>query len=109
MKASALCANLDVLAFDFSVDRVVERLQRVYRIAAAATPPKFVYLDMEEYRDLHLTVVAFRTVLDEPEFRSLPAGIALQAYLPDSYAVLDELCEWAAARRADGGAPARAS
>ncbi len=107
VKVSALCANLDVLAFDHSVARVVERLARVYRIAASATPPKLVYLDMEEYRDLHLTVVAFRTALDQPEFRSLPAGIALQAYLPDSYAVLDELCEWAAARRADGGAPAR--
>ena len=33
----------------------------VYRVAAAAAPPKFVYLDMEEYRDLHLTVAAFRT------------------------------------------------
>ncbi len=107
VKVSALCANLDVLAFHHSVDRVVERLQRVYRIAAQAALPKFVYLDMEEYRDLHLTVVAFRTVLDQPEFRSLPGGIALQAYLPDSYAVLDELCEWAAVRRADGGAPVR--
>lgn len=107
VKVSALCANLDVLAFDHSVQRVVERLQRVYRIAASATPPKLVYLDMEEYRDLHLTVVAFRTVLDQPEFRSLSGGIALQAYLPDSFAVLDELCEWAAARRAAGGAPAR--
>ncbi len=107
VKVSALCANLDVLAFDHSLARVVDRLQRVYRIAASATPPKLVYLDMEEYRDLHLTVAAFRTALDEPEFRSLPGGIALQAYLPDSYAVLDELCEWAAARRDIGGAPAR--
>ena len=41
---------------------------------------------MEEYRDLHLTVAAFRHVLDEPEFLTLTAGIALQAYLPDSHA-----------------------
>jgi RHH-type proline utilization regulon transcriptional repressor/proline dehydrogenase/delta 1-pyrroline-5-carboxylate dehydrogenase len=107
VKISALCANLDVLAFEHSLERIVERLRRVYRVAASFSPPKFVYLDMEEYRDLHLTVAAFRTVLDEPEFVSLSAGIALQAYLPDSYAVLDELCEWAAARRAAGGAPAR--
>jgi RHH-type proline utilization regulon transcriptional repressor/proline dehydrogenase/delta 1-pyrroline-5-carboxylate dehydrogenase len=107
VKASALCANLDVLAFDQSVDRIVDRLQRVYRVAAASQPAKFVYLDMEEYRDLHLTVVAFRTVLDQPEFRSLPAGIALQAYIPDSFAVLDELCEWASARRVAGGATTR--
>ncbi len=107
VKVSALCANLDVLAFDHSVARIVERLQRVYGVAAAASPPKFVYLDMEEYRDLHLTVVAFRTVLDRPDFRALPAGVALQAYVPDSFAVLDELCAWAAARRARGGPPTR--
>ena len=56
---------------------------------------------MEEYRDLALTVAAFRAVLDEPEFRALDAGIVLQAYLPDSHAALDELCDWAA-RRAGG-------
>ena len=67
-----------MLAFEHSVERVVERLQRVYRIAASATPPKLVYLDMEEYRDLHLTVTAFRTALDQPEYRLLPGGIALQ-------------------------------
>jgi RHH-type proline utilization regulon transcriptional repressor/proline dehydrogenase/delta 1-pyrroline-5-carboxylate dehydrogenase len=107
VKVSALCANLDVLAFDHSVARISERLRHVFRVALTAQPPKFVYLDMEEYRDLHLTVVAFRSVLDEPEFLALPAGIALQAYVPDSFAVLDELCEWAAARRAAGGAPVR--
>ena len=107
VKVSALCANLDVLAFEHSVARIAERLERVYRVAATASPSKFVYLDMEEYRDLHLTVVAFRTVLDHDEFIALSAGIALQAYVPDSYAVLDELCEWAADRRARGGAPVR--
>ena len=107
VKVSALCANLDVLAFDASVARIIEQLRLVYRIAGRTTPPKLVYLDMEEYRDLHVTVAAFRTVLDEPEFRSLTAGIALQAYLPDSHAVLDGLCDWAATRRANGGAPVR--
>ncbi len=103
VKISALCANLDVLAFDHSLARIEDKLRVVYRAAAAASAPTFVYLDMEEYRDLHLTVAAFRTVMDEPEFRALPAGIALQAYIPDSFPVLDELCEWAAQRRATGG------
>jgi RHH-type proline utilization regulon transcriptional repressor/proline dehydrogenase/delta 1-pyrroline-5-carboxylate dehydrogenase len=107
VKISALCANLDVLAWDDSLGRIVQRLRTVYRVAAATDPPTFVYLDMEEYRDLHLTVVAFRTVLDEPEFAALTGGIALQAYVPDSFAVLDELCEWARDRRARGGAPVR--
>jgi hypothetical protein len=46
--------------------------------------PKFINLDMEEYRDLELTVSAFRAVLDEAEFLPLSAGPALQAYVPDS-------------------------
>ena len=60
---------------------------------------------MEEYRDLDLTVTAFRQVLDEPEFLALRAGIVLQAYLPDSHRVQRALTEWAIARRRRGGAP----
>ena len=66
VKISALCAGLDVLAFDHEVDRIADRLRAVYDVAAAQAPPVFVNLDMEEYRDLHLTVAAFRRVLDEP-------------------------------------------
>ena len=104
VKISALCANLDVLAFEHSLERIADRLRSLYRVACETTPPKFVYLDMEEYRDLELTVAAFRRVLNEPEFLSLPAGLALQAYLPDSHGVLAELAAWAAVRRRRGGA-----
>jgi RHH-type transcriptional regulator, proline utilization regulon repressor / proline dehydrogenase / delta 1-pyrroline-5-carboxylate dehydrogenase len=103
VKVSALCANLDVLAFDHSVDRISECLRRVFRVAMEAKPPRFVNLDMEEYHDLHLTVDSFQRVLSEPEFHDLPAGIALQAYLPDSHAVLEVLCDFAAERRRSGG------
>ena len=104
VKISALAANLDVLAFEHSVDSAVGALRRILEVAATAAPPKLVSFDMEEYHDLHLTVAAFRTVLDEPQFRSLTAGIALQAYLPDSHAVLEDLCEWAGRRREIGRA-----
>ena len=87
VKISALCANLDVLAFEHEVERIAARLEVVYDVAAESQPPVFVNLDMEEYRDLHLTVAAFRHVLDEPRFTSLPAGIVLQAYLPDTHDV----------------------
>ena len=61
----------------------------LYRAAAAHTPAKFVNLDMEEYRDLHLTVAAFQhgRSTKTSSAASTP-GIVLQAYLPDSYAVL---------------------
>ena len=103
VKISAICSQLDVLAFDASVDRIVTRLRELYRAAMQSDPPKFVNLDMEEYRDLHLTIAAFKQALCEDEFIGLDAGIVLQAYLPDSYAALIDLCEWAAARRSAGG------
>jgi RHH-type proline utilization regulon transcriptional repressor/proline dehydrogenase/delta 1-pyrroline-5-carboxylate dehydrogenase len=91
IKASALVANLDVLDFDRSIERICEPLREIYRTALLKEPRGFVNLDMEEYRDLQLTVVAFTKVLDEPEFHHLEAGIVLQAYLPDSHAVLQHL------------------
>src|SRR5262245_8333942 len=60
---------------------------------------------MEAYTDLHLTVAAFTEVLDEPEFLTLSAGIVLQAYLPDAFAIQRELTTWAMARCTGGGMP----
>jgi RHH-type transcriptional regulator, proline utilization regulon repressor / proline dehydrogenase / delta 1-pyrroline-5-carboxylate dehydrogenase len=104
IKVSALVANLDVLDFDRSIERICEPLREIYRAALVKEPRGFVNLDMEEYRDLQLTVAAFIKVLDEPEFEHLEAGIVLQAYLPDSHAVLEQLGAWAAARCGSGGA-----
>ena len=95
LKISAICANLDVLAFDASVDRIATQLRTVYRAARRSVPPTFVNLDMEEYRDLGLTIAALTRVLDEDEFAAMDAGIVLQAYLPDAHAACAQLCEWA--------------
>ena len=74
------------------------------RAAAAPVPPVFVNLDMEEYRDLELTLRAFQQALDAPGPASgLDAGIVLQAYLPDSHDAARALAEWAAARHGAGG------
>ena len=103
VKVSAIVANLDVLAFDDSVGRVTERLRTLYRAAGTATPTTFVNLDMEEFRDLDLTIDAFIAVLSEPEFATVDAGIVLQAYLPDSHGAAERLGCWAAQRRSEGG------
>ena len=103
VKISAIFSQINLLAWDDTLSEIKARLRTLYR--AAGRSGKFVNLDMEEYRDLALTIAAFRGVLDEPEFRPLSAGIALQAYLPDSCAAQRELTEWARARVAAGGAP----
>lgn len=102
VKISAIFSQINLVAWDDTLAEIQARLRTLYR--AAAKGGKFVNLDMEEYRDLALTVAAFRGVLDEPEFRNVSAGIALQAYLPDSGAAQRELTEWARQRLADGGA-----
>ncbi len=104
VKVSSVAAQLSLWGFDETVERVVELLRPLYLQAAAARTRKFINLDMEEYRDLDLTIAVFTRLLDEPELRGLEAGIVLQAYLPDSVAALQELTAWARARVASGGA-----
>lgn len=98
VKISSITANVDALAFDDTVDRVSGALRRLYSAAAAHTPPKFVNLDMEEYRDFALSLTAFTGVLSEPAFTGLDAGIVVQAYLPDALDAARDLCDWARAR-----------
>ncbi|HUP75322.1 MAG TPA: bifunctional proline dehydrogenase/L-glutamate gamma-semialdehyde dehydrogenase [Acidimicrobiales bacterium] len=105
VKISALCAQLDVAAFDHSVERIVARLEPLLTMAAQHQPPKFVNLDMEEFHDLELTVAAFTRSLSSASLEHVDAGIVLQAYLPDSHAALEALCAWARDRhRRAGGA-----
>ncbi len=113
VKISSVFSQINLVAFDWTVEQIKGRLRTLYRQAMqhqyrdphGTTAPKFINLDMEEYRDLHLTVAAFQQVLDEPEFQNYRAGIVLQAYLPDSHGVQQELTHWAMHRFERGGAP----
>lgn len=113
VKISTIFSQINLIDFDGTVDAIAERLRLLYR-AAMKHPftdkegnkkSRFINLDMEEYRDLHLTVAAFCKVLDEPEFHEYSAGIVLQAYLPDSHHFQKELTVWAKKRIKHGGAP----
>ena len=103
------------MAFDQTVDILTERLSELYRTAANAEfvrqdgtrVQKFIHLDMEAYRDLAITAKAFTQTLDQPEFKNFSAGMALQAYLPDSYHILQKIADWARRRVNDGGNPVK--
>ncbi|NDA50630.1 MAG: aldehyde dehydrogenase family protein, partial [Actinobacteria bacterium] len=103
VKISAICANLDILAEKDSLARVEEQLIELYRAARDAQPRTFVNLDMEEFRDLELSLNSFMRILDRTEFDDLEAGIVLQAYIPDSHAALRTLVDWANVRYARTG------
>jgi len=105
IKVSSTVAPHNHWAFDEAVEHIIEKLAPLYRLAASSSPRKFINLDMEEYKDLELTIAVFTQLLDRPEFKDLEAGIVLQAYLPDALSAMIRLQEWSAARTAQGGAP----
>ena len=104
IKVSATVPPHSPWAFDEAVDHIEASLLPLFTQAATATTRKFINLDMEEYRDLELTLAVFTRLLDRPELLSLEAGIVLQAYLPDALSAMIRLQDWARARRARGGA-----
>lgn len=115
VKISTIYSQISSLAFEHTVDILKERLSALYRVAKShyfvrkdgTRVPKFVNLDMEEYRDLEITYQVFVRTLDQPEFHDYSAGIVLQAYLPDAHPIQKELTEWAKKRVAAGGAPVK--
>ncbi|KIC61561.1 bifunctional proline dehydrogenase/L-glutamate gamma-semialdehyde dehydrogenase [Pseudarthrobacter phenanthrenivorans] len=108
IKVSSTVAPHSAWAFDEAVEHVVEKLTPLFQRAASFAGPgkkaKFINLDMEEYKDLDMTIEVFTRILDKPEFKNLEAGIVLQAYLPDALSAMMRLQDWAAGRRANGGA-----
>lgn len=113
VKISTLYSQISPLAREHTLGVLCTRLERLYRAAQGLRftradgrqVPKFVYLDMEEYRDLQLTAQAFMRTLERPGLHDVEAGLALQAYIPDAALVHRELNAWARKRVAAGGAP----
>ena len=105
IKVSSLVSQISAWETAGTVERCLERLRPLYATAKASTPRSFVNLDMEEYRDLEMTIEVFTAMLSEPQFHDLEAGIVLQAYLPDALPALERVIDFATERRAAGGAP----
>ncbi len=107
VKVSSVSSGLSLVDFEGSVQRVCGPLGQLFRAAAACQPPKLVNLDMEEHRDLDLTLEAFFRTLGEQEGVAHTAGIALQAYLPGSHEALERVLAFAGARQRAGAPPVR--
>ncbi|MBX3433026.1 MAG: proline dehydrogenase family protein [Pirellulales bacterium] len=113
VKISTIYSQISPLARRHTVEVLCDRLELLFRAAAkhrftradGTRTPKFVYLDMEEYRDKEITAEAFMTTLDRAGLEQAQAGIALQAYVPDSFATQRRLTEWARQRVRRGGGP----
>ena len=102
VKVSAVTGPHNPWGFDEVVAHGVEVLSPLYRLAR--DNGTFLNLDMEDYKDLDLTIAVFTAILDQEDLAGYEAGIVLQAYLPDSLAAMERLQAWAAARVDAGGA-----
>jgi RHH-type transcriptional regulator, proline utilization regulon repressor / proline dehydrogenase / delta 1-pyrroline-5-carboxylate dehydrogenase len=111
IKISTLYSQISPLARAHTVAVLCDRLEQLFlaadrarfRRANGEVVAKFVYLDMEEYRDKELTAETFMRTLDRPPLLHVRAGIALQAYIPDSFRTLQQIQDWARRRVAAGG------
>ncbi len=113
VKISTVYSQISPLGRTCTIATLCDRMEQLYRAAAksrftradGSQIPKFAYLDMEEYRDKSITAEVFMRTLDRPGLKNVSAGIALQAYLPDSFATQKDINAWARERLSTGGAP----
>jgi RHH-type proline utilization regulon transcriptional repressor/proline dehydrogenase/delta 1-pyrroline-5-carboxylate dehydrogenase len=113
IKISGIYAQINPLNYENNKLELFDRLTMIYQRSIdypytdehGNTSPKFINLDMEEYKDTELTLDVFKTVLNLPQFKNYSAGIVVQAYLPDAWNFQTELLDFARKRVAEGGAP----
>jgi RHH-type proline utilization regulon transcriptional repressor/proline dehydrogenase/delta 1-pyrroline-5-carboxylate dehydrogenase len=108
VKISTIYSQISSLAYDETLNVLKKKLSILYdesiRVATSTGKKTFINLDMEEYRDLSLTVDLFQSLLSEKRYGNLYAGIVLQAYVPDSYHYLIRLQKWSLEKVKKGGA-----
>lgn len=106
IKITTIFSQINIIDFEYSKNEVVKRLDYLYEIALSEQKrqgtPKFINLDMEEFRDLELTVAAFMESISKFDIK---AGIVLQAYIPDSFEYLKKLFAFSKKRIQSGMQP----
>ena len=113
IKITGIYAQIHPLSYEQNKFDLCEMVATIYRKAMEHTykdqdgqkRPKFVNLDMEEYKDAYLTMDVFIEVLSRPEFKHYSAGIVIQTYLPDAEGLQKQLLDFARQRCDEGGAP----
>jgi len=104
VKVSSVSSQLSMWAFDETVERVVKRLIPLFQQAAATSPPTFINLDMEEFKDLDMTLGVFEGIYGDVSLKNYTGGIVLQAYLPEALDAMKRIQSFASDRVKKGGA-----
>jgi RHH-type proline utilization regulon transcriptional repressor/proline dehydrogenase/delta 1-pyrroline-5-carboxylate dehydrogenase len=93
VKLSSLYSRIGPVNYDDSVARARERLRPLFRAAREAGA--FINLDMEMASLKNITLDSYMALLEEEEFRGWSgAGIALQAYLRETWDDLQRVIGW---------------
>jgi RHH-type proline utilization regulon transcriptional repressor/proline dehydrogenase/delta 1-pyrroline-5-carboxylate dehydrogenase len=93
VKLSSLYSQFDPIDPRGTGRAVAVRLRPILQMAR--TRGVFINVDMEQYSYKDVTLQIFKEILSEPEFRDWPdVGIAVQAYLRDTEADLEDLRAW---------------
>lgn len=97
VKLSALYAHMSVLDHEHSKSVLVKRFSRL--LSKAKAKNVYLHVDMEQYALLPQTIDIFKEVLMKSDFRMYKeVGIVVQGYLKESYALLEDLIQFAQER-----------
>jgi RHH-type transcriptional regulator, proline utilization regulon repressor / proline dehydrogenase / delta 1-pyrroline-5-carboxylate dehydrogenase len=98
VKPTAFYSQARPADFEGSVQHILERMKKIYRKIIEVNG--FLCIDMESYKYKDITLEVFRRLRSDAEFNSYPhLGIAMQAYLRDNDRDIEELIEWAKAKK----------
>ncbi|MGR9107089.1 MAG: proline dehydrogenase family protein [Gammaproteobacteria bacterium] len=97
LKLTSLYSRVSAVNFQGSVEGISARLRPI--LLRARECGAFVCIDMEQYQFKAIVLATFKQLLLEGSLRDWPhVGIAVQAYLKESQADLEDLVRWAELR-----------
>lgn len=96
IKPTALATKYKPLTHEAGLAQAKKRLRPLLRKCLDGSA--LIWFDMEHYDVKDMTLRLFRDLLSEEEFKDMPAGIVLQAYLRDTYDDLADIVRWSATR-----------
>ena len=92
IKLSSLYSQISSAAPQESINAICKQLRPILR--TAISHDAFITIDMEQYDYKHIILGCFRQIIMEDEFKSWPhLGLAMQAYLKETYQDLFNLIE----------------
>ncbi|RDH82780.1 MAG: 1-pyrroline-5-carboxylate dehydrogenase [endosymbiont of Galathealinum brachiosum] len=90
IKLSSLYSQIQSVSPQYSILAICEKLRPILR--SAIKNNAFITIDMEQYDIKNIVLGCFTKIIMEDEFKSWPhIGIAIQAYLKDSYDDIEQL------------------